>query len=57
MPPPFASTLPGCPSRYAPLTLMVKGVGRRFSILPAGFGCEVGMNAGVDGCRWGLESH
>jgi len=31
---------------------VVRGAGRRFSILPAGFGCEVGMDAWVSGWRW-----
>jgi len=29
------------------------GAGRRFSIAPAGFGCEVGMDAWVGVCRGG----
>ncbi|MDT8402847.1 MAG: DNA methyltransferase, partial [Bacteroidales bacterium] len=45
---PFWFTLPGCPSRSAPPALVVWGAGRRFSILPAGFGCEVGMDAWVE---------
>ena len=32
---------------------MVRGAGRGFSIIPAGFGCEVGMDAWVGGCSWG----
>jgi len=31
---------------------VVRGAGRRFSILPAGLGCEVGMDAWVGGWRW-----
>jgi len=34
---------------------VVRGAGRRFSILPAGFGCEVGMDAWVVGWRWGAR--
>ena len=30
-----------------------EGGGRRFSLIPAGFGCEVGIDAWVGGCRWG----
>ena len=55
MPPPFASTLPGRPSRFAPPALVVRGADRRFSIISAGFGCEVGMDAWVGGCRWGVD--
>ncbi|MBW6518990.1 MAG: hypothetical protein K0A89_10885 [ANME-2 cluster archaeon] len=45
-------TLSGCPPRYAPHTLVVWRTGRRFSILSAGFGREVGMDAFVGGWRW-----
>ncbi|MCG7848968.1 MAG: hypothetical protein MIO93_07295 [ANME-2 cluster archaeon] len=48
---PFQFTLPGCPSRSAPPALVVWGAGRRFSIIPAGFGCEVGMDAWVGGSK------
>ncbi|MDW7775925.1 MAG: hypothetical protein SCH39_06265 [Methanosarcinales archaeon] len=29
--------------------------GRRFSVLSAGFECELGMDAWVGGCRWGAR--
>ena len=36
IPPPLASPLPGCPSRYAPPALVVWGASKRFSIDPGG---------------------
>jgi len=51
----LAFTLPGCPSRSAPPALVMWGAGRRISIIPAGFGCEVGMDAWVGGCWWGVD--
>ncbi|MDW7774889.1 MAG: DNA methyltransferase [Methanosarcinales archaeon] len=53
---PFWFTLPGCPSRSAPPALVVWGAGRRFSILPAGFGCKVGIDAWVGGWRKGARN-
>ena len=41
-----------CLSRSAPPALVVWGAGRRFSIIPAGFGCELEMDAWVGGCGW-----
>ncbi|MCG7849145.1 MAG: hypothetical protein MIO93_08215, partial [ANME-2 cluster archaeon] len=32
-----------------------EGAGRRFLIIPAGFGCEVGIDAWVGGWRWGVD--
>ncbi|MBW6517113.1 MAG: hypothetical protein K0A89_01230 [ANME-2 cluster archaeon] len=43
--PPLHLHITGCPSRYAPARPCDEGTGRRFSILPAGFGCEVWMDA------------
>jgi len=42
----------GAPLDVLPPALVVRGAGRGFSIIPAGFGCEVGMDAWVVGWRW-----
>ena len=49
---PFGLLIQGALFRIAPAALVVFGAGRGFSILPAGFWCEVRMDAWVGGCRW-----
>jgi hypothetical protein len=52
---PSSSICPGAPPGLTPPALGV-GAGRSFSILPAGFVCEVGIDAWVGGCRWGAPN-
>jgi len=54
--PPLHLHFTGCPSRYASPALVVGRAGRGFSIIPAGFGCEVGIDAWVGVCRWGAPA-